>query len=102
MRNNGQVTQKEYELDPEITIVSRTDTFGNILEANEAFIAASGFDWSELVGQPHNMLRHPDVPEAVFKDFWQTLKVGKPWRKLSKIVEKNGGTTRLKKCLSYI
>jgi len=90
MRNNGQVTQKEYDLEPGITIVSRTDTFGNILEANEAFIAASGFEWSELVGQPHNMLRHPDVPEAVFKDFWQTLQAGKPWSQIVKNRRKNG------------
>ncbi len=90
MRNNGTVTHKEYALKPNITIVSRTDTHGNILSANEAFIEASGFEWSELVGQPHNMLRHPDVPEAVFKDFWQTLQAGKPWTQIVKNRRKNG------------
>ncbi|WP_019556576.1 methyl-accepting chemotaxis protein [Thiomicrorhabdus arctica] len=90
MRNNGTVTQKEYDLEPGITIVSRTDTHGNILSANDAFIEASGYEWSELVGQPHNMLRHPDVPEAVFKDFWQTLQAGKPWTQTVKNRRKNG------------
>jgi len=90
MRDNGVVTQKEYFLEPGITIVSRTDTHGNILEANEAFIEASGYEWNELVGQPHNMLRHPDVPAAVFKDFWRTLKEGKPWTQIVKNRRKNG------------
>ncbi len=90
MRNNSPVTQKEYMLKPGITIVSRTDVHGNILLANEAFIEASGFEWSELVGQPHNILRHPDVPQAVFKDFWQTLQAGKPWTQIVKNRRKNG------------
>ncbi|MEA3406112.1 MAG: methyl-accepting chemotaxis protein [Pseudomonadota bacterium] len=90
MRNNGSVTQKEYPLADGITIVSRTDLHGNIIEANEAFIEASGYDWKELVGQPHNLLRHPDVPAAVFKDFWQTLQAGKPWSQVVKNRRKNG------------
>ncbi|GKT11203.1 MAG: methyl-accepting chemotaxis protein [Thiomicrorhabdus sp.] len=90
MRDNGIITQTEYVLEQGITIVSRTDTLGNILEANEAFIEASGFEWTELVGQPHNMLRHPDVPADVFKDFWQTLEKGKPWSQIVKNRRKNG------------
>ena len=74
MRNNLPVTQQEYTLEPGVTIVSRTDLQGRILYANPAFIEASGFDWSEIEGQPHNILRHPDVPEHVFDDFWATLK----------------------------
>ncbi len=90
MRNNGTVTQKEYILKPDITIVSRTDIHGKITSANEAFIEASGFEWKDLVGQPHNILRHPDVPEAVFKDFWTTLQAGKPWSQIVKNRRKNG------------
>ena len=90
MRDNGLITQKEYSLPAGITIVSRTDLHGNIISANEAFIEASGFEWSDLVGQPHNILRHPDVPEAVFKDFWQTLQEGKPWSQTVKNRRKNG------------
>ncbi|QCU89491.1 PAS domain-containing protein [Thiomicrorhabdus sediminis] len=90
MRDNGAVTQKEYTLSSDITIVSRTDLHGNITEANEAFIEASGYDWKDLVGQPHNILRHPDVPAAVFQDFWQTIQNGKPWSQIVKNRRKNG------------
>ena len=90
MRDNGPITQKEYLLKPDITIVSKTDLQGNIVEANEEFIEASGYEWNELVGQPHNMLRHPDVPAQVFKDFWQTLKAGRPWSQVVKNRRKNG------------
>lgn len=90
MRDNGPVTQKEYMLAPDTKIVSRTDLQGNITSANEAFIEASGFSWKELVGQPHNILRHPDVPAAVFKDFWSTIQAGKPWSQIVKNRRKNG------------
>jgi len=90
MRDNGRITQKEYPLDKDITIVSRTDLHGNIVAANDAFIEASGFEWAEIVGQPHNILRHPDVPPAVFQDFWATLKSGKPWSQIVKNRRKNG------------
>lgn len=90
MRDNGQVTQKEFMLANDTTIVSKTDLHGNITSANEAFIEASGYEWSELVGQPHNILRHPDVPPAVFKDLWQTLQAGKPWSQIVKNRRKNG------------
>ena len=90
MRDNGPVTQKEYVLEPNTRIVSHTDLHGNIIKANDAFIEASGFQWSELVGQPHNILRHPDVPAAVFKDFWQTIQDGKPWSQIVKNRRKNG------------
>ena len=74
---NSSVTQQEYQLNDDVIIVSQTDLQGNILQANESFIEASGYDWTELVGKPHNILRHPDVPAAVFKDFWATLQAGK-------------------------
>lgn len=90
MRDNGPVTQKEYVLDADVKIVSRTDLQGNITSANEDFIEASGYNWSELLGQPHNILRHPDVPPAVFQDFWQSLKAGKPWSQIVKNRRKNG------------
>ncbi|MBN2647983.1 MAG: PAS domain-containing protein [Thiotrichales bacterium] len=90
MRNNGPVTQREHPLAPNLKIVSHTDLVGNIVAANEAFIDASGYDWKELVGQPHNILRHPDVPPEVFKDFWATLKEGKPWSQIVKNRCKNG------------
>ena len=90
MRDNGHITQKEYELSQDTTIVSRTDLHGNIVSANEEFIEASGFAWTELVGQPHNILRHPDVPPEVFKDFWSTIQEGKTWTQTVKNRRKNG------------
>ena len=90
MRDNGPVTQKEFILPENTTIVSRTDIHGNIISANESFIEASGFAWKELVGQPHNVLRHPDVPPAVFADFWSTIQAGKPWTQIVKNRRKNG------------
>lgn len=88
--NKNFVSQQEYKLQEGISIVSRTDLKGNITEANEAFIEASGYDWNELVGKPHNILRHPDVPAAVFKDFWRTIQNGKPWSQIVKNRRKNG------------
>ncbi|MBD3822741.1 MAG: PAS domain-containing protein, partial [Thiotrichales bacterium] len=90
MKDNGPVSQKQYTLSEGTVIVSRTDKFGNIISANEAFIEASGYDWKDLVGQPHNILRHPDVPPAIFKDFWQTLQAGKPWSQIVKNRRRNG------------
>ena len=90
MKDNGEVTQKEYVVDDSITIVSTTDIHGNIVSANEYFVEASGYAWSDLVGKPHNILRHPDVPARVFKDFWKTLQAGKPWSQTVKNRRKNG------------
>ena len=71
-------------------IISRTDLKGTILEANCEFIEISGYDRAEIIGQPHNILRHPDVPKAVFKDFWQTLQAGKSWTQIVKNRTKEG------------
>lgn len=83
-------TGVEVEVKEDQTIVSRTDLQGTILDCNEAFVAISGYSRTELIGQPHNILRHPDVPKAVFKDMWATLKSGKPWVQLVKNSCKNG------------
>jgi len=90
MRNNQPVTQKEYKLPTNTLLVSHTDLQGNITYANEAFVEASGYEYHELIGQPHNLLRHPDVPAAVFADFWATIKDGRPWRQIVKNRRKNG------------
>ncbi|MBN2865406.1 MAG: HAMP domain-containing protein, partial [Thiotrichales bacterium] len=90
MRNNLPITQQEYVLSEGTVLVSETDVQGNITYANDAFIAVSGYSWSELKGQPHNIIRHPDVPEVVFKDLWATLKQGEPWHQFFKNRRKNG------------
>ena len=90
MRMNTPVTTNEYVMPDGMMIVSQTDMGGRILSANEDFINVSGFSWDELKGQPHNLVRHPDMPPAAFADLWETLKAGKPWRGFVKNRRKNG------------
>ena len=90
MRNNQPISQKEYPLTSDALLVSYTDLQGNIVKANEAFVEASGYSWSELMGQPHNLLRHPDVPQQVFADLWATIQDGRPWAQIVKNRRKNG------------
>lgn len=90
MRDNQPVTDKEYALEDDDVLISRSDTDGNITYANSAFIEVSGYTHEELIGSPHNLLRHPDIPPEVFKDFWETLKAGHTWQGTLKNRRKNG------------
>lgn len=90
MRTNLPITQQEYVLRDGATIVSRTDLKGKITYINDDFLEASGFTTPELIGQPHNLVRHPDMPEEAFADLWKTLQAGKPWTGLVKNRRKNG------------
>jgi len=90
MRSNRPVTQRESPLREGMAIVSRTDLKGRITYVNDDFIEASGFTMDELIGQPHNLVRHPDMPEEAFADLWNTLKAGRPWTGLVKNRCKNG------------
>ena len=76
MRLNQPVTQREFDFPDDATLMSTTDEQGNITYANAAFIAVSGYDRDEITGQPHNMVRHPDMPREAFADMWSTLKAG--------------------------
>lgn len=91
MRNNQPVTNAQFIITDKMTLVSKTDLRGNILSCNDAFEAASGFSRAELIGQPHNLVRHPDVPQAVFADMWKSLKEGLPWTQIVKNRRKDGG-----------
>ncbi|MBX3608233.1 MAG: PAS domain-containing protein [Piscinibacter sp.] len=90
MRNNGPVTNREYLLDDGVTLVSTTDLKSRITYCNPAFIAVSGYEREELFGQPHNLIRHPDMPAEAFRDMWATLQAGHPWSALVKNRRKNG------------
>ena len=90
MKNNQPVTQREVPFPPNSYLVSRTDLKGIITYANDAFVAISGFSREELIGNSHNIVRHPDMPEAAFADLWDTVKKGLPWRGLVKNRCKNG------------
>lgn len=70
--------------------MSVTDTQSHIGYANAAFVAVSGFDRGEVLGQPHNIVRHPDMPKEAFADMWATLKGGQSWSALVKNRRKNG------------
>jgi aerotaxis receptor len=91
MRKNHPITNIETQLPDNEFIYSRTDSNGRITEANEAFCRISAFGREEMVGQPHNMVRHPDMPAAAFEDMWRDLKAGRPWRGIVKNRRKDGG-----------
>jgi aerotaxis receptor len=84
MRDNQPVTQREFEFPADATLMSTTDTQSHITYANDAFIAVSGFSREQIQGQPHNLVRHPDMPQEAFADMWSTLKGGEPWTALVK------------------
>lgn len=90
MRNNQPITQREFIFDDDATLMSTTDLSSHITYANDAFIEVSGFEPEEVNGQPHNMVRHPDMPPEAFADMWATLKQGEPWTALVKNRRKNG------------
>ncbi|HMK81357.1 MAG TPA: PAS domain-containing protein, partial [Xanthobacteraceae bacterium] len=90
MKRNLPVTDVEYPLGEHTMIVSKTDLKGKITYFNDQFVAASGFTEPELMGQPHNIVRHPDMPPEAFEDLWVTLKAGKPWTGAVKNRRKNG------------
>ncbi|MDR5905785.1 methyl-accepting chemotaxis protein [Franzmannia qiaohouensis] len=90
MKNNQPITQREFVLDDEHFLISRTDLKGRITYANPAFIEVSGFTHEELIGAPHNLVRHPDMPPEAFANLWQTLEVGETWRGMVKNRRKNG------------
>ncbi len=90
MRNNQPVTGIEHSLRDGESIVSQTDLKGKITYVNPAFIRLSGFTEEELVGAPHNIVRHPDMPAEAFADMWHYLKQGIPWTGLVKNRCKNG------------
>ena len=90
MRNNQPVSQREYVLSEETVLISRSDLKGNVTYANPTFVEVSGYSREELIGAPHNLLRHPDMPEAAYADFWKTIQAGETWQGVVKNRRKNG------------
>ncbi|MGN6830187.1 methyl-accepting chemotaxis protein [Paucibacter sp. M5-1] len=90
MRNNGPVTQREYPFPRGETLVSTTDLQGRIVYCNAAFVTVSGYEHQEILGQPHNMIRHPDMPPEAFRDLWETIQSGQPWSAMVKNRRKDG------------
>lgn len=81
---------KEVKLSPDDMIVSETDAKGIIVFANEDFCKIAGYTLAELVGKPHSMVRHNDMPKAAFEDLWSTVKKGEVWNGIVKNKTKSG------------
>jgi len=90
MRSNLPISQREYQFPSGETLLSATDTASHIQYANAAFVRTSGFRPDELIGQPHNLVRHPDMPVEAFADMWSTIKAGQSWTALVKNRRKDG------------
>ncbi|TNF53405.1 MAG: PAS domain-containing methyl-accepting chemotaxis protein [Burkholderiales bacterium] len=90
MRQNLPVTNTEFQFPDGVTLVSTTDLKSHITYCNPAFISVSGYSREELIGQPHNMIRHPDMPPEAFRDMWATLQSGSPWSAMVKNRRKSG------------
>lgn len=90
MKRNIPVTQIEHDYPAEERLISETDLRGIITTANASFCAVSGYTAEELIGKPHNIVRHPDMPRAAFKDMWDTIQAGQRWVGIVKNRCKNG------------
>ena len=90
MRVNLPVTNNEYDFPADELLMSTTDTKGVLTHCNAAFARVSGFTMEELMGQPHNMIRHPDMPPEAYKDMWSTIGRGRSWTGFVKNRRKNG------------
>ncbi len=90
MRNNLPVSRQAFHVPQDQTLVSVTDLKGRITYCNPAFVAVSGYSSAELLGQSHNIVRHPDMPEEAFRDMWATIQSRRPWTGLVKNRRKNG------------
>ena len=82
---------RETKVPEHVEIISRTDLGGVITYANETFAKISGYEVNELIGKPHNIVRHPDMPKSVFADIWETLGRGESWQGYVKNRRKDNG-----------
>ena len=82
---------KETILNDDDFILSETDAKGRIVLVNSDFIRISEYEQDELIGRPHNMIRHKDMPKAAFADLWATIQKGDVWTGFVKNITKSGG-----------
>ncbi len=83
-------------------IITRTDLKGVLTYANETFAEISGYDMDEIIGQPHSIVRHPDMPSIVFKDLWETIQNKKQWSGVVKNLRKDRGFYWVKAIVSGV
>ena len=72
------------------TIISTTDKFGNITDVNQTFVDVCGYTANELIGKPHNIIRHPDMPKIIFKITWDNILAGRNFHAIIKNLSKSG------------
>ena len=82
--------EREVQWDKSKVLISETDVYGTITNVNDVFCAVSHYSASELIGQPHNLIRHPDMPRLVFKLLWDNLKIGNNFVGVIKNLAKTG------------
>ena len=87
--NRATPIDEEYIFDGSV-IISQTDLEGIVTYVNRAFVEVSGYSSDEIIGQPHNLTRHPDMPKIVFEKMWSTIKSGQAWNGLIKNLRKDG------------
>ena len=92
----------ETEVPEEEIIISRTDLQGNITYVNETFAEISGYEVDELIGKPHNIVRHPDMPSSVFADLWESIQNKKQWTGVVKNMRKDSGFYWVKAIVSGV
>ena len=84
------MSSQELKLSLDSFLLSETDEKGIIRFANDEFCKFAGYTLEELVGKPHNLVRHSDMPKAAFEDLWKTIQSGKPWKGFVKNKTKQG------------
>ena len=92
----------ESEVPENELIISRTDLQGKITYANDTFAEISGYKVEDLIGKPHNIVRHPDMPSVVFKELWETLKQKKQWSGIVKNMRSDKGFYWVKAIVSGV
>lgn len=84
------------------SIVSKTNLKGKITYVNDSFCVISGYTQEELIGEPHNIVRHPDMPAMVFQEMWETIQAKKPWQGIIKNRKKDGSAYYVKSLVNPI
>lgn len=84
------MAEEEIKLNDSIYLVSRSDLNGFVTYANDEFCKVTGYSKEEIIGQNHNIIRHPDMPNVLFAEMWKTIKKGKKWRGFVKNKTKDG------------
>ena len=90
MENLSESFKENFGNNEKLVIISETDLLGNIVTANDPFCSISGYRRDELIGSPHNIIRHPSMPKELFRELWLTIQRGDVFRAIIKNRAKDG------------